>query len=187
MPYDCTLPFPRGSTFGDMGAKTMTAAIARATGLAGKIVAVPDTVHGSGKSILLRIVQNETGADITVARKGYAFASSDADYFGCEARNTATIGEVGKPLDDAYVGGETIPEHDLFYVVESGPCYILTSSNGVVNLQAGWAVSFDDEGRLGIARSAAGYYVIGVLQENSVANSTSVVVDVAEGLVPNSA
>lgn len=181
------LPFPRGSTFGDMGNKTMTAAIARAVNLAGRVYEVPDTVHGTGKMVQLRVVQNETGLDITVARKCYAFSVASAEYFGAEVRNTSGVGEVCKPLDDAYVVAAVIPAHDLFYVLESGPCGILTTSNGVVNLSAGWAVSSDDEGRIGIARSAAGYYVIGSIQQASVTNNEEVVVDVQEGLANASA
>lgn len=181
------LPFPRGSTFGDRGVKTMTAAIARAVNLAGRVYEVEDSVHGTGKLVNLRVVQNETGADITVARTLYKFSSASAEYFGREINFRSGIGNVCKPLDDKYTVGETIPEHDLFYVLESGPCGILTSSDGLVNLQAGWAVSSDDEGRLGIAKSAAGYFVVGTLQETTVANNTEVVVDVKEGLAANSA
>jgi len=185
--YDCALPFPRGSTYGNMGDKTMTAALAVATGLAGRVFEVPDTVHGTGKTIKLRVVANETGADLTVGRKGLGFGPVTAAGFGQIVVTAPGVGGIGKPIDDGYVKGKTIPHHDLFYVLESGPCYILTTSNGAVALEGGWPVSFDDEGRLGTAKSAAGYYVIGAILETTILNSAEVTVDVAEGLVPANA
>jgi len=182
--YDCTLDFPRGSTFGNMGDKTMTAAIAAATNLAGRVREVPDTIYGSGKPVKLLYVQNETGAAITVARKLCEFRRVSALDFGrvvgAFGNNLSGQGVVALPLDDAYVVGATIPEHDIFAVVLEGYCTVLTESIvGSVSLPQATAVAANAEGTINGARAAAGQFVIGTMAEPCYLHNTNVVIDVS--------
>lgn len=182
------LPFPRGSTFGDMGNKTMTAAIAAATGLAGRVFQCEDSKHGLGELIKLRIVQNETGEAITVARKLCEFRSTTLGDYGTivDKFGNALSGQgvVAKPLDDVYVVGGSIPEHDLFYMMEEGLCTVLTASVvGTVSLPAGTPLAANAEGTIHGTRAAAGYYVIGSNVEPCYLHNTNIVIRVNAGLV----
>ena len=157
---DHCLPFPRGQVYSD-NVITMTATLGQEH--EGRIYEVPDTVHNTGQKVKLRVVRNVTGAAITVARNGCEFAKTALGFGRKIAAFGAALsgqGVVAKPLDDAYVVGTTIPANDLFYVVESGPCYVLTEGV-VVNLPVGTAVAWDAAGRVNGARAAAGQYVFG--------------------------
>jgi len=177
------LPFPRGSTFSDAGIVTMDDSMR--SDLEGKLVQVEDTVHDTGEQITLRIVKNDTDGAITVARKCGEFSTtSEADYgarigtFPCD-----TDGAVCKPIDDAYTVGFSIPDDDLFYVVEEGLCDILSNASAITSA-AGEAVAVDTAGTLKDNAAAAGKYVIGVLQEAATVAATAYLVRVSGGIAP---
>lgn len=182
------LPFPRGKTYSQSSG--MTLSDTTASNLEGKIYEVKDTVHGTGRTVLLRVVKNDTGRDITVARKCGEFATTSATDFGCRIGTFPgdTEGAVAKPLDDAYTIGATIPDDDLFYVVEAGLCYIQGEASSV-DLTAPCAVAIDSSGLINGAKAAAGEYVVGTLQlsssdEGDGTDDTSLLVDVKAGLDP---
>jgi len=133
MPYANTiLPFPRGSTFGD-GHCTLSDTIPGRTDLEGRIFYAQDTIHGTGRMVGLRVVKNDAGRAITCTTKFMRFSTATIEDFGGRVDSFAvTAGKGGsKPMDDAYVneGLATIPDDDLFYVVESGPTYITMNQN----------------------------------------------------------
>ena len=178
------LPFPRGTTFSDQGLVTMDDSMR--SDLEGKLVQVEDTVHDTGEQITLRIVKNDTGGDITVAKKCGEFSTTtDKDYgarIGTFPGNTA--GAVGKPIDDAYTVGGTIPDLDLFYVVEEGLCDILTEASAA-NIGVGEPVAMDGAGCIeGVATgAAAGQFVIGMAQESQNEVATAVLIRVQGGII----
>ncbi len=132
------LPFPRGETMSQGAPITLTDAAYK--DLEGKIFDVQDSKHGTGKPVRLRIVKNDSGGDLTVARTFMGFSTtSDYDY-GSRSSGLAGAGAPCKPMDDMYVVGFTIPDDDLFYVVESGPCYVNTAAASV-DLPAGTVVA----------------------------------------------
>lgn len=179
---DHNLPFPRGQTFGD-GVLTLSDTYHHAQ--EGRVYEVPDTVHGTGVKVKLRVVKNDTGAAITVARNLCEFDGPDAYDFGRRVtsfgNNLSGQGVVCKPLDDAYAVGQVIPDQDLFYVCEEGPCTILTET-GVVALPAGTALAANAQGTIDGARAAAGYYVIGTNDAPCWTATTNIVVHVNAGL-----
>lgn len=164
-PAEVCLPFDRGQTWSDGGLVTMTAALGAAQKCLGKIYEAPDTVHDTGKPVKLLVLQNETGGDITVARKFGEFRATTAKDFGrimgtfpCD-----TAGAVVVPLDDAYTVGFTIPEHDLFYAVLEGPCSVLTGAS-INSLAANIGVCSDNAGLIANkAAPAAGEFPVGAL------------------------
>ena len=180
---DKTLPFPRGSTYSDGGQIAMTATYC--DGLEGRVFETEDTVHETGQKIKLRVLRNTTGGDITVARNFCEISLAASLAFGrkCSAFGAALSGQgvMAKPLDDAYAVGQTIPENDLFYVVELGPCGVLTDANAIA-LAAGSAITTDAAGRIHAAVAAAGEYVIGTLDRSAVVSGQEVIVHVNEGL-----
>lgn len=177
------LPFPRGSTYSDWGAVTMTATYA--DGLEGRIFETEDTVHNTGRKIKLRVVRNSTGAAITTARNFCEFSVANSLDFGRNISGFGTSvsaqGAVVKPLDDAYTTGRSIPANDLFFVVEAGPCGVLTDANAI-SLAAGSAVATNAAGRIHATAAAAGEYVVGTLDRSAVVSSQEVIVHVNEGL-----
>jgi hypothetical protein len=143
----------------------MTAALGAAQKCLGKIYEAPDTVHDTGKPIKLLVVQNETGGDITVARKFGSFRATTAKDFGriIGAFPNTTAGGVAVALDDKYTVGTTILEHDLFYVVLEGPCNVLTAA-AVNSLAANIGVVSDNAGLIANkAAPAAGEFPVGAL------------------------
>lgn len=186
---DLCLPFPRGSTYSN-GTLTMTATLA--DHLEARIFEVPDTEHGTGELVKLRVVRNDTGAAITAARDLCQLIHPTADALEagrkCYAFGTdlSDHGVVAKPLDDAYTVGQSIVANDLFYVVEKGPCTVRTETV-VVSLPRGTAVAADANGRINGARAAAGEYVVGTIDFACWTTSTDVVVHVNEGIVGASA
>lgn len=174
------LPFPRGNTFNDAPPSGGLVTLGD-TGLSeyeGKIYEVPDTVHGTGRPVLLMIVKNDTGAAITVARKFCKFSAATAlDWgrrIGTFPNNTA--GGVCVPLDDAYTVGKSIADDDLFYVLLYGPCSIVTPS-AVTNFAAHMAVRSTNAGILSNDSGGcpAGSYPVGTLDyaASYTANSTA--------------
>lgn len=156
---DRCLPFPRGETFNAFALLTM--GDTKHSDLEGRIYEVDDSMHGTGRTVLLRVVKNDTGGAITVARKFAEFSAGVLDFgrrigtFPCD-----TAGAIVKPVDDAYTVGASIPDDDLFYVVESGPCSVLTNDDTLA-LTAGDGVATDNEGLVSDDPAAAGEFVAG--------------------------
>ncbi len=177
-----SLPFPRGTTYGD-NVITMTATIARDH--EGRVYEVPDSVHNTGRKVKLRVVRNLTGAAMTVARNFCEFSVGTQLDFGRKisgyGASVSQQGAIAKPLDDAYTVGMTIPNLDLFYVVEHGPATVLTETV-VCNLAAGDAVTCDANGRVNGAAAAAGQYVVGTADRSAVVANENLVIHVNEGL-----
>lgn len=181
------LPFPRGRTMGD---DQLTLDDDTHKGLEGNVYEVPDTVHGTGKPVKLRVVKNDTGGDITVARKLCEFDGTDEYDFGRRVtsfgNNISGHGVVCKPIDDAYTAGATIDQYDLFYVVEEGYCDVVTES-GAVSLPMGTPVTANSTGTIDGAKAAAGNYVIGTAVQPMWSASTNMTIDVIAGFVNPSA
>ena len=177
-----SLPFPRGQAYSDAGAVTMTDTLAN--DLLGRIFKVKDTVHGTGEEVLLRAVKNDTDAAIVVANEDRAlqkFAVGALDFGRKIAGDASVAGSICKPIDDAYPDNFSIPDDDVFYVVERGPCYCTTGAADV-GLTAGDAVSTHTDGKLRATPAAAGEYVVGTIDATTVAEDTQVVVHIREGL-----
>ena len=176
------LPFPRGSTLSC--ASLISLDDSTMSQLEGRLVQVEDTEHGTGEQITLRIVKNDTGGDITVSKKLAAFSTTSESDYGCRIGTfvNTTDGGVCKPIDDAYTI-TTIPDDDLFYVVEEGSCDIVSAAGGISSA-AGEAVSSDNLGCIKDNASAAGKYVVGVLQEAAAVAATAYRVRVSAGIAP---
>lgn len=176
------LPFPRGDTFYGGGGNGLTLTATMAAHLEGTIYEVPDTVHGLGGKVQLRIVRNDTGGAITAANKFCEMAAAAAGDYGrrVDTFPANTAGAVCKPLDDAYAAGLSIPANDLFYVVEAGPCSVLVAG-AVTTSAAGTAVATTTAGLVSGAVAAAGEFAVGVNDALPVAD-TNVLVHVNAGL-----
>ena len=176
------LPFPRGSTFSDKGGNGIALDANTYSHLEGQIFETEDTDHGPGTKVTQRVVKNDTSNDITVAKKFGEFSTGALDFGRRIGTFPAdTVGASVKPLDDAYVVGTTIPEDDLFYVVEAGPCSVLAEAT-ITTAAAGKACCTDAAGLVDGAICPEGSYAVGVLDATPV-GSTAVVVWVNEGLV----
>lgn len=165
--YQNTLPFPRGQTWAD-GQVTPTAS--SAADLLGKVYEVPDTVHDTGLMVKVRVVKNDSTA-ITVARKVVAYGTATNDFGRFANGFVAAAGGFGKPLDDAYTVGASIPANDLFYVVENGPCDVLSTVAASGSVSAGEEVSCGATGKL-TTNVAEGQFILGYAMEAIVTNST---------------
>lgn len=173
------LPFPRGSTMNSAPPSGGLITLGD-TGLQefeGKVYEVPDTVHKTGKPVLLMIVKNDLGSDITVARKLMSFSTATALDFGRRigAFPNVTAGGVCVPLDDAYTVGGTIADDDLFYALIYGPCAIATGAS-IASLAAHGSVASDNAGLIADqANAAAAEFVVGTLDylATYVINSTA--------------
>ncbi len=177
-----TLPFPRGKTYGDSVVTLDVTTYDTAKHLEGTIHEVEDTVHGTGEKVFLRIVKNRSGAAITAARRFYRFYTG-ALALGRRILGVANVdGQLCKPLDDKYVVGFSIPNGDLFYVLEEGPCSVVTNAVSV-SLVGGDAVATDQLGAISGAAAIAGEYVVGQIDVNCNAESAVVVIHVNRGLV----
>ena len=171
------LPFPRGNVRSDKS-DDITLSDTTFSDLEGKLYMVNDTVHSTGKNVILRAVKNDTGSDITVARDCFYRYSTGANDFGRRiAGKCNAAGIVGRPIDDKYPVGYVIPDDDIFYVVEEGPCYVKTEASSV-NLSAGDAVATDASGLVNGAAAAAGEAVLGTIDAACTTASTTVVVHV---------
>lgn len=165
--YDAALPFPRGQTLSDGG--EITLGDAGFSELEGRVFEYPDNIHGTGTITRLKIVKNDTGSAITVARKFGEFSVTDTGDFGRRIGTFPcnTAGAIVLPLDDAYPVGMSIPDDDLFYVVYEGFCDVLTGAS-ITNLAAGMSVSSDNAGLINNAAAvAAGSFVVGTLADKS--------------------
>ena len=181
-----TLPFPRGKTYADGVVTLDVTTYDTAKHLEGTIHEVEDTVHGTGEKVFLRIVKNESGAAITAARKLFYFGVSALDFGRRILGLTFAAGQVCKPLDDGYPIGFSIPDGDLFYVVEKGLCDILLEPTAVA-LSQGDAVTCDTQGFLDGAVAGAGEYVVGQIDVDAAVVSATVAVHVNGGLANSEA
>ncbi len=179
------LPFPRGRTYGD---GVLTLDDTSGSQLEGKLYEVKDTLHGTGIPVVLRVVKNEKGSTITADRLCLSFAVAESTDFGRRVDGIAgTAGEIAKPVDDYYktVGVTTFLDNDLFYLVESGMCDILTSATGTA-ASAGELVQMKGTGL--ITKAGNTDTVIGVAMETlSTASSTACLVNVMTSLWPGHA
>lgn len=164
------LPFPRGRTYSQFGAPTMTATLGKEW--EGREFEVDDAQHGTGATVVLRIVRNTTGGAITPANQLFTF-DGDAKDFGRQVDAvTNTIGDLCVPIDDAYSAAPTIVENDLFFVVMRGPCNIMSGAAGMA-INARDAVTSDAVGALEINKAAAGEFVIGTADAAITAEDTA--------------
>lgn len=174
------LPFPRGSTYNQDGVLTMTASYA--DHLEGKIYEVPDTVHGTGQTVKLRIVRN-AGSEITAANVLYEFDTNALDFGRVINTVTDGVGEPCKPLDDDYTAGKKIAQYDLLYVVESGLCSILMEDATIASAQ--WDAmtpAAAGSGEVDKTKAGDGEYVVGTATATPVAGENCVIL-VKEGLM----
>lgn len=164
------LPFPRGKTYNQLDVLTMTATIFAEW--EGREFEVDDTQHGTGTTVVLRIVRNTTGGAITPANQLFTF-DGDAKDFGRQVDAvTNTIGDLGVPIDDAYSAAPTIAENDLFYIVMYGPCNIMSgAANMAINARD--AVTSDALGALDLDKAGAGEFVIGTADAAITAEDTA--------------
>lgn len=173
------LPFPRGDTMSQGGAMTLSDTSYQ--DLEGKIFWSHDAKHNTGRGIKLRVVKNDTGGDITVTQRFMGF-SLGANDFGARAAEVSAAGEVCKPIDDMYAIGFTIPDDDLFYVIEEGPCYVLTETSTVA-LDAGNVVATDSTGFVnGTPCVQASEYAAGSIGPQAVTAATAIIVYIDAGL-----
>ncbi len=174
------LPFKRGTSANNESTLTLSDTVPDA-GVEGRLYAVPDTVHGTGRFVILRLVKNDTGGDITIDnddRLFRAFSSTDAlADFERRISGTAGDGAVCRPIDDAYPDGYVIAKWDHFYVVEQGPCYMTTGATAV-DLSAGDPVVSDSAGAIRAAAASLGNYVVAVIDADTTDEDTQVVIHV---------
>lgn len=175
------LVFPRGSTFDqDVGDSNLSAT--RASELLGQIFESDDTENDTGERILLRLVQNNSGGVITVARKLYYFGTGGLLEWGRKIDGEAfQAGMVCKPMDDAYPVGKEILANDYFYVVERGLCKVQLEPTTVA-LSAGDAIATDAQGFVNGAVAAAGEYVVGQIMVDAAVASVIALFRINSGL-----
>ena len=163
MSYETSLPFERGSTFYAGASSEISNTDPASLALEGKIFKAPDTKHGTGLTVSLRVVRNGTGSAITSAvGVGYEFLAGKVLR---EVESVADAGDFGRIIDDAYPAGTSIPDDDLFYVVEAGPVDGLSDAS----YSAGAALAFAASGEQTAA--AEGDYVIGIADEAATAGA----------------
>jgi hypothetical protein len=175
------LPFPRGTFSDDGGLVTVGDDVHKEW--EGKEFEVEDTVHGFAQPVTLRVVKNDSGGDITVARKCYKYSQGSQGDIGARIAGLAGDGEVGHPIDDKYAVDQTWPEDALGYVVVEGRCDVLTDTTAN-DLAVGIAVQIANGGVLADkAEPDAGAFVLGTLdKESSYAGSTAACVIVGKKL-----
>ncbi len=157
------LPFPRGSTWSDKSGQTLDSNTAN--DLTGRLYTAPDTTHGTGMSVILRCVRANVAITIggTAAAPLHQIFSFDGDSkdWGTEIDAvTGAVGEVGKPIDDAYTGAFVIPANDLCYVVEEGPTKVASTSSMAI-AAAHSPVTPGATGLLHVDEAGGGEYVLG--------------------------
>ncbi len=169
---DNVLPFSRGSTMADKSA-LLSLGDDTYNDLEGRCYVVPDTENGTGEPVVLRCVKNDTGSAITVTHDFYRYSTGAKDWGRRIGAVCDSAGEVGKPMDDAYVVGATIPDDDLFYVVESGPCTVRPETSSV-SLSGGDPIATDLSGRANGAAAAAGEAVLATIDAACTTATTEV-------------
>jgi hypothetical protein len=179
-----TLPFPRGDTRSYR--ELVTVDDTTFSDIEGRLYEVPDTVHGTGMPVILRVVKNDESADITIstAKKILrTFSTTSVTDWGRRCSGAAGAGAVCKPIDDYYAetsGLTTIPDNDLYYVVEEGPCYVYSDTTQAPAITAGQAVASDSAGACTAA--LAGNAVLGTAMESETLTNTKFVVMVKAGI-----
>lgn len=167
---DKCLPFPRGDV-ADLGDLSWDATVFNH--LVGQLFVVEDTQHSTGTKVILRCVRAESA--LTVARKCVDWGT-DANDFGRTVKDLAPgAGRPTLPIDDAYTAGATIPANSLFFVVEYGPCYVVSEAS-LMNLAAHDAVACDAAGCVNGAKAAAGEAPFGIIDQASTDESTNVLI-----------
>jgi hypothetical protein len=175
-PADKCLPFSRGDV-ADLSELSWDSTVLDE--LVGKKYWVEDTQHSTGELVCLRAVRAES--ELTVVRKFVAWGTDAKDFGRTVSGFDPTAGTPTKPIDDAYTAGDTIPANSIFFVVESGPCNVVTESSSV-NLSAHDAVAADSAGCVNGAAAAAGETPVGVIDAASTDTDTNVLVHVYPGL-----
>jgi hypothetical protein len=183
------LPFPRGETYSQGRTALLDANFG--SHLIGKLFYSADTEHSTNEGVVLRVVKLEAAVTIpgTAAaplHKLYAFGTTAKDFGRTLTGALAAAGVICKPLDDAYAGAQVLPQYDLAYVIDEGPCNITTGATAV-SLAQHAAVSSDAVGCVAADATTSGQYVVGVIDEASTAESTEVLVHVVGGLTPSDA
>jgi len=180
------LPFPRGSFLHDGVTGLINSSDVE--GWIGQVIDhVADSVHKTGREVSLRIVKNDSGGDLTVARKGVYF-STDAGEWGSKIKGFCNAdGQVGKPIDDAYTVGVTWPANAIGYLVEEGPCDALSDASaldtsGSSSSAVGSPIQWASGGTIANTVATTGDYVVGHMDETQAATNTAYRVIVQRGL-----
>jgi hypothetical protein len=179
------LPFPRGTTYSQSaknGQNTqVTLSDTLGNNLEGRTYQVKDTIHNTGHFIRLRVVKNDSGAQLTNLRQLHSFSTASTTDWGKRIDGASgSQGEMCKPIDDAYyygtestaVGGNwtAIATNDLLYVVDEGPCLVETATDSEIgNYEQGVGCASDGSGRIELA--VAGDTVIGTMMSEPAASS----------------
>ena len=162
----------RGKTMADYALTGLTLDSTSYLGLCGQIFQVLDTVHGTGELVTLISLKNESGGDLTVARKFLKFGTSALNFGRVCAGFNDAAGGIVVAMDDAYTVGATIVEHDVFLAVFKGPVSVTTGAAGV-DLAQGAAVASDATGCVAAAAATAGQFVAGTLDQATTDEDTA--------------
>ncbi len=175
------LPFARGSTWSDWDSSVTAGS---GEGLVGRTFVTNDSEHGTNVPVVLRVVRNDSGAAITTAKKCLGFGTAAKD-FGRNVKSQATVtqGEVAKPMDDAMTASKSIASNDLFYLVESGPCYIVHSADPSIAQHAN--ICTDAGGKIDATVAGDDDFIVGILDAaaTTTEGDSNALVWVKEGLV----
>jgi len=167
------LPFERGGTFG--GASGMTLTSVSIEKLVGATFVVPDDEHETGAEVTLRLVKNDSGSDITFNNQIVRFGTDAKDFGRYVDGTTDQNGMVGLPIDDAYTASYVIKDDDYFYVVQRGPCDVLSAASAFVGI-AGEPVTTNSAGALHQKRAGAYDFILGTLDADSSEEETAMLV-----------
>jgi len=167
------LPFERGGTYA--GASGMTLTDVNLDKLVGATFVVPDDVHETGAEVTLRLVKNDSGSAITAANQILRFGTDAKDFGRYIDGTTNQDGMIGLPIDDAFASSYSIPDNDYFYVVQRGPCNVVTAASAFVGI-AGEPVTTNSAGALHQKRAGAYDFTLGTLDVDSSDESTAVLV-----------
>jgi hypothetical protein len=179
------LPFPRGKTGATLVKFGTTLTSTFRDDLVGQTFPVEDKIHGTNRTLRLRIVRNVSGGALTVANLANRFLAYRLTTAGDLGRNvtglTGTIGMQGRPIDD-YYNEETaltsIAANDLFYVVDEGPCYATTAAADA-SLTHGEPVTCDALGALYKTKAVEGHHEMGqYIGATTTTEDQKVVIDV---------
>lgn len=174
------LPFPRGKTLGD-SLDNLTLSDTWYQWLEGKEFEVEDTIHGTGEKVILRVVKNDTGSAITIAKRFMRFNTAAEDFGRRIAGYVNAEGMYCVLPDDAYSVGATIPDDDMFYVVVKGPVSGTTAA-GSVSLSAHDPVATTATGYIGGTKAQYGEFVAGIADVASTTASATLLLHVDSGV-----
>ncbi len=176
------LPFERGRSASGMGLPGLTLTDTSFAELEGKIYSVPDTVHGKGGMIRLIALKNDSGGDLTVARRFLMFTSTSAYDWRRRAKWNDTKGGVVVAMDDKYTVGATILQYDIFLAVLEGLVTVKTEATDSVSLTAGNSIISEANGLVYVDPAAAGEFVAGAIDADSNTAGEDVVIHMAGNL-----